>query len=323
MALSTIKTASIANDAITPDKIINDGNLGVRNLIINGAMQVAQRSTSVSSQTGSGYKTTDRWRTNSSGGTYNQSRQTVPLGDSVVGDFKYFLRHEVTTGDNFTGIQQRIEDVQSVAEGTVTLSFYAKGTNPNAGSIAIGTNQYFGTGGSPSTNVEVQDAATFTVTSSWQRFNFQLTVASISGKTLGTNGDSYFQIQFTQAGGDASTDAWTLDITGVQLELGDTATPFEHRSFGNELTRCQRYYQKLWYRSNNIFTDFTGTQYATQSLVNPVRTNGTVTNSVSTGANITVSSMTIVNENTLQIICSSSGTHNNWVTGDIFVDAEL
>ena len=219
---------------------------GARNLIINGAFECWQRSVSVSSQTGSGYKTADRWRTNSSGGTYNQSRQTVPLGDSVVGDFKYFLRHQVTTGDNFTGIQQRIEDVQSVAEGTVTLSFYAKGTNPNAGSIAIGTNQNFGTGGSPSTNVEVQDAATFTVTSSWQRFNFQLTVASISGKTLGTNGDSYFQIQFTQAGGDASTDAWTLDITGVQLELGDTATPFEHRSFADELARCQRYYEKSY-----------------------------------------------------------------------------
>ena len=216
---------------------------GARNLIINGAFQCWQRSTSVSSQTGSGYKTTDRWRTNASGGTYNQSRQTVPLGDSVVGDFKYFLRHEVTTGDNFTGIQQRIEDVQSVPEGTVTLSFYAKGTNPNAGSIAIGTNQYFGTGGSPSSDVEVQNAATFTVTSSWQRFNFQLTVASISGKTLGTDDNSYFQIQFTQAGTDASTDAWTLDITGVQLEVGEQATPFEHRSYGDELARCQRYYR--------------------------------------------------------------------------------
>ena len=218
---------------------------GARNLIINGAFQCWQRSTSVSSQTGSGYKTTDRWRTNASGGTYNQSRQTVPLGDSVVGDFKYFLRHEVTTGDNFTGIQQRIEDVQSVPEGTVTLSFYAKGTNPNAGSIAIGTNQYFGTGGSPSSDVEVQNAATFTVTSSWQRFNFQLTVASISGKTLGTDDNSYFQIQFTQAGTDASTDAWTLDITGVQLEVGEQATPFEHRSYGDELARCQRYFERI------------------------------------------------------------------------------
>ncbi len=228
--------------------------LSNRNMIINGAFQCWQRSTSVSSQTGSGYQTTDRWRTNASGGTYNQSRQTVPLGDSVVGDFKYFLRHEVTTGDNFTGIQQRIEDVQSVPEGTLTLSFYAKGTNPNAGSITIGTNQYFGTGGSPSSNVEVTSAATLTLTSSWQRFNFQLTVASISGKTLGTNNDSYFQIQFTQDGNDTSTDAWTLDITGVQLELGETATPFEHRSFGDELAACQRYFMQ--WNSNNASREF-------------------------------------------------------------------
>ena len=246
---------------------------GARNLIINGAFECWQRSVSVSSQTGSGYKTADRWRVNASGGTYNQSRQTVPLGDSVVGDFKYFLRHEVTTGDNFTGIQQRIEDVQSVAEGTVTLSFYAKGTNPNAGSIAIGTNQYFGTGGSPSTNVEVQDAATFTVTSSWQRFNFQLTVASISGKTLGTNGDSYFQIQFTQAGGDASTDAWTLDITGVQLEVGE-ATPFEHRSYGDELRRCQRYYQRAVHEHRGIGVGYqtTAHNYIVQMRASPTKT---------------------------------------------------
>jgi len=246
---------------------------GARNLIINGAFECWQRSVSVSSQTGSGYKTADRWRVNASGGTYNQSRQTVPLGDSVVGDFKYFLRHQVTTGDNFTGIQQRIEDVQSVAEGTVTLSFYAKGTNPNAGSIAIGTNQYFGTGGSPSTNVEVQDAATFTVTSSWQRFNFQLTVASISGKTLGTNGDSYFQIQFTQAGGDASTDAWTLDITGVQLEVGE-ATPFEHRSYGDELRRCQRYYQRAVHEHRGIGVGYqtTAHNYIVQMRASPTKT---------------------------------------------------
>ena len=60
MALSTIKTASIANDAITADKIINDGNLGVKNLIINGAMQVWQRGTSLSITT-SNFRIADRW----------------------------------------------------------------------------------------------------------------------------------------------------------------------------------------------------------------------------------------------------------------------
>jgi len=219
------------------------GGLTGRNLIINGAFQCWQRSISVSSQTDSGYKTADRWYTNASGGTYNQSQQTVTLGDSTIGDFKYFLRHEVTTGDDFTGILYRIEDVQSVPEGTVTLSFYAKGTNPNSGHFEMIARQDFGTGGSPSSDV-IQTAQDVTLTSSWQRFELQITVPSISGKTLGTNGDSYYQLQFTQPSDDDSSDAWTLDITGVQLEVGQTATPFEHRSFGDELARCLRYYEE-------------------------------------------------------------------------------
>jgi hypothetical protein len=165
------------------------------------------------------------------------------LGDSTIGDFKYFLRHEVTTGDDFTGILYRIEDVQSVPEGTVTLSFYAKGTNPNSGHFEMIARQDFGTGGSPSSDV-IQTAQDVTLTSSWQRFELQITVPSISGKTLGTNGDSYYQLQFTQPSDDDSSDAWTLDITGVQLEVGQTATPFEHRSFGDELARCLRYYEE-------------------------------------------------------------------------------
>ena len=223
--------------------VYDDGALSNRNLIINGAMQVAQRGTSVSGQTSAEYQTVDRWRTNSSGGTYNQSQETVTLGDSTIGDFKYFLRHEVTVGDDYTGLLYRIEDVQSVPQGTVTLSFYAKGTNPNSGHIEVLGRQEFGTGGSPSDDVK-QAAQDVTLTSSWQRFELQITIPSISGKTLGTNNDSLYQLQFTQPPDDDNSAAWTLDITGVQLEVGDTATPFEHRSFGDELLRCQRYFWK-------------------------------------------------------------------------------
>lgn len=238
-----VDKVSSTTSPYTPVFSTTGGALSHRNLIINGAMQVAQRGTSVSSQTSSGYFTVDRWRTNASGGTYNQSQQAVTLGDSTIGDFKYFLRHETTTGDNFSGLNYRIEDVQSVPEGTLTLSFYAKGTNPNAGYVQMIARQFFGTGGSPSTTVD-QSGQNIVLTSSWQKFDFQITVPSISGKTLGTNGDSYYQIQLTQAGSDTSTDAWTLDITGVQLELGSVATPFEHRSFGDEILRCQRYFSK-------------------------------------------------------------------------------
>ena len=218
------------------------GGITGKNLVANGAMTVAQRSTSVSGLTGSGYKTVDRWNTAASGATYSQSQETVTLGDSAIGDFKNYLKHNVTTGNADHGITYRVEDVQSVLEGTVTLSFYAKGTNPNGGHMEMIATQDFGTGGSPSSDV-AQTAQDFTLTASWQRFEFQITVPSLSGKTLGTDNNSYYQIKLAQPSDDSSTNAWELDITGVQLEVGEQATPFEHRSFGDELAKCQRYFQ--------------------------------------------------------------------------------
>jgi hypothetical protein len=221
--------------------VYDDGALSNRNLIINGAMQVAQRGTSVTGQTSSAYHTVDRWRTSGSGSTYNQSQQAVPLGDSTVGSFQYFLRHEVTTGDDFSGLIYKVEDVRSVPEGTITLSFYAKGTNPSNGQISMTARQDFGTGGSPSSDV-IAPTQSLALTSNWQRFEFQITVPPLTGKTIGTNNDSSYTFQLTQPSSDDTPDAWTLDITGVQLELGDTATPFEHRSYGQELALCQRYF---------------------------------------------------------------------------------
>ena len=220
---------------------LNVGQFGNRNLIINGAMQVAQRGTSVSSQTGTGYKTVDRFYTNASGATYNQSQQTVTVGGEtgLPLQFSKFLRHQVTTGDNWSQIYHKIEDVTSVPTGTVTLSFYAKGTSPNAGLSFIAW-QNFGSGGSSEVTVTI--SPTVTLTSTWQRFTVNITVPSVTGKTIGTGSHFYFGIG---QGGSTSTNAWTLDITGVQLEVGDTATPFEHENYGTTLAKCQRYFEVI------------------------------------------------------------------------------
>ena len=237
------KPTGIAGEAMlraeTPQEQFNLIGAGRRNLIINGAMQVAQRGTSVSSQTGTGYKTVDRFYTNASGATYNQSQQTVTVGGEtgLPLQFSKFLRHQVTTGDNWSQIYHKIEDVTSVPTGTVTLSFYAKGTSPNAGLSFIAW-QNFGSGGSSEVTVTI--SPTVTLTSTWQRFTVNITVPSVTGKTVGTGSHFYFGIG---QGGSTSTNAWTLDITGVQLEVGNIATPFEHRSFGEELAKCQRYYE--------------------------------------------------------------------------------
>jgi len=216
--------------------VYDDGALSNRNLIINGAMQVWQRGTSVSA-TSSGYSTADRWRHNASGGNLSLSRQSLTLGQAdIPQQFKYYYRFDVTTGNDNAGIATRIEDVDSV-QGVHTLSFYAKGTNPNSGNVQITLAQYFGSGGS----AYADQTETITLTSSWKRFVITFTPQNILGKTIGSG--SYFQVYFSQPSNDTSTAAWTLDFTGVQLEVGDTATPFEHRSYGDELARCMRYYQ--------------------------------------------------------------------------------
>ena len=212
------------------------GGITGRNLVINGAMQVAQRGTSSTSE---GYHTIDRWRVGFSGGAGSLSQQELTLGQTdLPRQFRYFARLSVTTGADFAGTQHRIEGVDVVSDEKVTLSFYAKGTNPGGGSVRVSLRQIFGSGGSGAVDVTDQS---ITLTSSWQRFELTYDVPSLSGKTIGTS--SYLQVKFGQ-GSDTSTDAWTIDFTGVQLEVG-SATPFEHRSFADELARCQRYFQTL------------------------------------------------------------------------------
>jgi len=211
---------------------------GRRNIVINGAMQVAQRGTSVSSIDSSGYKTVDRWFTNASGATFSQSQESVTVGGEtgLPVQFTKFLKHSTTGNDN-TAIYQYVEDITSIPSGEVTVSFYAKGTTPDGG-LKTRFFQNFGSGGS--TEIELtSETQSNTLTSTWQRFTATITIPSISGKTVGTS--SYFIIGFGQ-GSSTSTDAWVLDITGVQLEVGEQATPFEHRSFGEELGLCQRYF---------------------------------------------------------------------------------
>ena len=225
----------------------NDGTLQSsapvgRNRIINGNMQIAQRGTSVTGSTAAAaYISLDRWASHASGATYNISQESVTVGGEtgLPTTFTKYLKFNPTTGADNCGIWQTIEDVDSV-QGTYTLSFYAKGTNPAGGSIGISLMQNFGSGGS--TTVNTPDAETFTLTGTWQRFTFTITPPSITGKTIGTA--SYYRIFFNQKADDNSATAWTLDITGVQLEVGTTATDFENLQYGQQLALCQRYFER-------------------------------------------------------------------------------
>ncbi len=220
------------------------GGLTGRNLIINGAMQVAQRGTSFSSISSDQY-TLDRFIAFHTSVTPTITQESLSVGQTdLPSSFRNYLRFAAGTGAAILGFGTRIEDV-SKYYGTYKLSFYAKGTNPAGGSFQQRMIQRFGTGGSSQV---ITDNGTFTVTSSWQRFEIDVTVPSVSGKTIGTG--NYLQIQFTQPSTDSGTSAWTLDITGIQLEVGETATPFEHEDIATTLAKCQRYYFKILSTSN-------------------------------------------------------------------------
>lgn len=217
---------------------------GRRNLIINGGFQVWQRGTSFS---GDEY-TADRWYAGLSGATATISQQSFTVGQTdVPGEPEYYLRFNVTGANDNVKIQQPIEDVRTAAGQTVTLSFWIKSTSAPT-SLTPRFQQNFGSGGSTAVNT---DGTTITgITSSWQKIERQVTIPSISGKTIGSA--SYFLLQLFNP----NNETFDFDIANVQVELGNVATPFEHRSYGEELALCQRYYYNS--HLDGDFSDYSG-----------------------------------------------------------------
>jgi len=208
--------------------VYNDGALSNRNLIINGAMQVAQRGTSFAA-IGAATYTLDRWR--------GQSRASSVINVSKVdnldvsGRIMSALQHEVTTAasDGLTLQNQIVEDGSiSLLGQTVVVSCWARVT---VGSASL--EQQFEVDGGTYTFT----SASTTLTTSFQRITFTTT---LSGYTTAI-ADKNLRYQVYIRGALAHT----VQITGVQLEVGDTATPFEHRSYGQELAQCQRYYEAI------------------------------------------------------------------------------
>jgi hypothetical protein len=158
-------------------------------------------------------------------------------------------------GDATNGVakfSQVVEDVNFLSGETVTLSIWLKADSAKNTSLEI--QQYFGTGGSPSSTVSTP-VAKFAITSSWAQYVFTFTIPSITGKTIGTTpGTSGTYISLWQSAGTAfNTNTGTLGIqTGTfdfamaQLELGPAVTTFEQRDLATEITLAQRYYEKTY-----------------------------------------------------------------------------
>ena len=212
---------------------------GSGNAIINGAFDIWQRGTTFTNMTNTTYAP-DRWRVNTADATIDVSRSTFTLGEAPVSglDGKFFASVAAEATDTDPRFTQAIEGVQSFEGQTITVSFYAKSTVTTDALRFIRIRQRFGSGGSPSTTVDT-DSSAFTLTSSWARYTATIAIPSITGKTLGTAGDDRLEVSFCLK---AST-AQTLDIWGVQVEAGSTATPFRRNanSLQGELAACQRY----------------------------------------------------------------------------------
>ena len=222
------KAADLARTASASETALSN-----RNVVINGDYTISQRGTSF---TQADTYSLDRWRLNQSGETMSVSQQGFTAGQTDVPRAKHYLRVIITTTGNNAGITQRVEGVNNLSGQSVTLSFYARG---GQGGQAVPTtfrtylNQNFGSGGS--TAVNVQGSTNHGLTSSWQFFTATVTLGSTSGKTVGTS--PFTEIVFQQT----TAEACDFDIALVQLEVGTVATPFEHRSYGQELALCERY----------------------------------------------------------------------------------
>jgi hypothetical protein len=214
-------------------------NLPNRNRIINGLFDIWQRGSSFAA-IATGTYTADRWvyTQTGAGGSRSVSQQSNALGTLIGGmQAKQFLRLDIATLGSATAqtIGQRIEDVRTFADETISISCMVKGTL--TGAVTLNVLQNFGSGGSPSATVTTA-VGTYTPTASWVRKTFTVAVPSISGKTLGSTADThYLELQF-----DAGNKTGQLDIWGVQLEQNTTATILEREPVQQTLAKCQRYY---------------------------------------------------------------------------------
>ena len=266
MALSKIKANSITDDSITVDQIADTAVHGRRNLIINGGMQVAQRG-DVTGITGANvYGGADRFATNGTAyGTVSLvQEEDAPEGFSDSQRVKFTTARSTTgAGDHFViGTRLEGQDLQRFKKGTsnaesMTVSFYAKASQATTIQLEL-----FDSDNSRHAGKE------FAITTSWARYSY-----TFSGDTTGAfNDDSGLSLYVffwlgagtTWTSGTNPDGSWIADtngrrvhsdvgttfidtlnaefnLTGVQLEVGDKLTPFEHRSFGEELSLCHRY----------------------------------------------------------------------------------
>ena len=273
---------------------LNVNQYGNRNLIINGAMQVAQRATSATTVSGSGvYDTIDRlklWE-DSDGAYTSEQSSTAPDG------FATSVKFQVTTADTslssaqYACVAQIIEaqNLQQLAYGTnaakdITVSFYVRSNKTGTYCLCVEKND--------STRYLFVKEFTIDTADTWERKIITVppdsNIKASGGAIANNNGDGFRVFIFLASGSSyhGTNNVWNTNtsyfttsnqvnwldstsnnfyLTGMQLEVGDTATDFEHRTFGDELARCQRYFCRTY-----TYGTATGTATANGCVSGPV-----------------------------------------------------
>ena len=270
---TVIDTQALIPDdsSVTYAKLGNDIPLGNRNLIINGAMQVAQRGTSAN-QGGAtvGYYTADRFQTKWFGSVWAANHTLMEQSTDAPEGFNYSLKHKTLVAQDYSNAlgswvqyQPENQDMRFLQNGSglkeFTISLWVKSNK--TGNVTISCERDY----SYSTYVTINSADTWehksvTIPATTNNLNIDYANPSSGGFSikvcLGGNGSwlvstdnqwnasgSRGVISPQQTNFQAAVNDY-LSFTGIQLEAGTKATPFEHRSYGEELAKCQRYFEK-------------------------------------------------------------------------------
>ena len=355
MAIDKITTAAITDGTITSSDLASgtvQNQSAFKNIMINGDMSLAQRSTSVSFITGSGYNTVDRFRTNmGTAGTWTQSQSTdVPTGQG----FATSLKMDCTTANgslsagSFLIIDQRVEgqNLQYLKKGTssaesTTMSFWVKSAK---------TGTYVAVLQDMDNSRSISKSYTISSANTWEK-----KTVTFPGDTTGAFGNdnaASLKVQFWLVAGttyssgtlqtswgtttnanyavgqvnlaDSTSNEWY--VTGVQLEAGTSASDFEFLPVDINKKRCERYFFKNAGNSHIGYAPSIGDNYRHETYYYPQEMRASPTITVTwddQGSGTGTPGMQYIATQTADIYTNMGNTTNIVAFSTVQGDAEL
>lgn len=182
--------------------------------------------------------------------TVNISQGVFNIGQTDVPNSPlYYLYYECLIigagGETYKRFQQQYQSVQSLAGQQIAVAFYAK--SPTASTISLSLIQNFGSGGSPSASVETI-ALSASLTNTWARFSATITLPSVAGKTLGTNGDDALILALNMPLNIIAE----VQICNVQLHASNAVPPFAYKTIEEEFQHLVARIQNAVFKTGDV-----------------------------------------------------------------------